>query len=304
VRIRGQASRRVGDADHLQQLEGAGAGRSALHPAMDLEDLANLAPDVPDRVQRRLRLLEDHADPVAAQLAHLVGLELEQVGPVEKDLAGLDPARLADEPHDRERRHALAAARLADETHDLAAVDVEVDPVNGTDDPVARVERRPQALDLEERPFAPFLAGAAGGGRDELLDDALGQAGAERAREGGGPGRIVRHRRQRLRRGSRASRRPSPRRLNPRTVRVIARPGARITIGALKSWLRSRPIIEPHSGTSSAPVTPTNVRAAISSTADPMPSVPWTTSGVREFGRIRRKRIPPGDSPRARDAVT
>ena len=53
VRERLEPPLRVGDADHLQQLEGALAGRPALHLAVELEDLADLAADVPDRVQRR-----------------------------------------------------------------------------------------------------------------------------------------------------------------------------------------------------------------------------------------------------------
>jgi hypothetical protein len=78
---------RVRDADHLQHLEGALAGRAVLHAAMELEDLGDLAADVLDRVQRRLGLLEDHADPVAPELPEVVRLELQQVLPVEQDLA-------------------------------------------------------------------------------------------------------------------------------------------------------------------------------------------------------------------------
>ena len=78
-------------------------------------------------------------------------LDLQQVLAVEDDLAALDAAGRSDQAHDRERGHALAAAGLADEAHDLAAVDLEVDPVDRPDDAVARVERRPQAADLEQR---------------------------------------------------------------------------------------------------------------------------------------------------------
>ena len=87
-------------------------------------------------------------------LPHLVVRELEQVLAVEDDLARLDAAGLRDQPHDRQAGHALAAAGLADEAHDLAAVDVEVDAVDRPDDAVAGVERRPQALDLEQRLLA------------------------------------------------------------------------------------------------------------------------------------------------------
>jgi hypothetical protein len=50
--------------------------------------------------------------------------------------------------------------------------------------------------------------------------------------------------------------------------------------------------------------TPTKARAAISRTAVPIPSVPWTMSGVTAFGMTRRIRIPAVDSPRAREATT
>src|SRR5439155_24437539 len=96
---------------------------SALHSPVQLEHLGDLPADVLDRVQRRLRLLEDHAQLVTAELPHLVGLELQEIPAVEQDLAGLDPTGPADQAHDRQLRHALAAARLADQTHDLAVPD-------------------------------------------------------------------------------------------------------------------------------------------------------------------------------------
>ena len=111
----------------------------------------------------------------------------QQVLTVEQDLAGLDPPGLRDEPHDRQAGHALAAAGFADEAHDLAAVDVEVDAVDGPDDAVARVERGPQALDLEQRLVAALALRAARRGRDDLLDDGL----VERRTEAVGPGRPV-----------------------------------------------------------------------------------------------------------------
>ena len=92
--IRLQPPLRIRDPDHPQQLERPLSRRPLLHPAMELEDLADLAPDVVDRVQGRLRLLEDHAQTVAAELAHLVGLQLQEVASVELDLARLDPTRI------------------------------------------------------------------------------------------------------------------------------------------------------------------------------------------------------------------
>jgi hypothetical protein len=46
-----EATRRVGDTDHPQELEGALFGGSLFHPAMELQDLGDLRADVPDGVQ-------------------------------------------------------------------------------------------------------------------------------------------------------------------------------------------------------------------------------------------------------------
>ena len=83
-------------------------------------------------------------------------------------------------------------------------------------------------------------------------------------------------------------------------------PGARMMCGALNSWFRSSPIIEPHSARDTSPVTPMNASAAISSTAAPIPSVPATTIGVIELGMIRADQDAPGrlaEGPRRGDVV-
>ena len=174
-----EAPLRVRDADHPQQLEGAVAGglaasscggargpRRSAQPTSQtgFSDEVGCWKIIEIRSPRILRI----------SLAR----ELQQVRAVEQDLAGLDPARRPTRPHDRQAGHALAAAGLADEAHDLAAVDVEVDAVDGPDDAVAGVERRPQALDLEERPVRRAAGrGRRADGRDELLDDRLVEVG-------------------------------------------------------------------------------------------------------------------------------
>ena len=50
--------------------ERAGAGLGPAHPAMDLQAFRELAAHGKDRVERGHRLLEDHADLVAADGAH------------------------------------------------------------------------------------------------------------------------------------------------------------------------------------------------------------------------------------------
>src|SRR3546814_6615406 len=54
------------DADLLQQLEGAPARRLRAEPAVGEDGLGELPPDGVERVQRRQRVLEHHADLAAA----------------------------------------------------------------------------------------------------------------------------------------------------------------------------------------------------------------------------------------------
>jgi hypothetical protein len=52
VRERVEAPLRIRDPDHLQEVEGSRPGGLALHVPVELEDLGDLAADVPDGVQR------------------------------------------------------------------------------------------------------------------------------------------------------------------------------------------------------------------------------------------------------------
>src|SRR6185436_16451708 len=112
-------------------------------------------------------------------------------------------------------------------------------------DPVAGVERGAQPTDFEEWAIATIVLRLSRPGGDDLLDDSLVERRTEDLGTGAGRG-CVRRRVHRFSLGSSASRSPSPRRVNPRTVSVIARAGKMMTWGALNSWLRSRPIIDPH----------------------------------------------------------
>ena len=217
---------------------------------------------------------------------------------------------LRDEPHDRERGHALAAARLADEAHDLAAVDVEVDAVDRADDAVARVERGPQALDLEQRP-SPRCASAARG-RDDLLDDRLRRRTCRgRASIGlvlatlAAPLRASRAA-HRFSRGSSASRSPSPSRLKREDGERDRDARDQDDVRRAEQLVALEADHRAPFGAATSPVTPTNARAAISRTAPPTPSVPATMSGVIELGMIRRTRIPKprfAEGPRRRHEV-
>ncbi len=102
---------------------------------MDLERLADRRADRFARVQRRVRVLEDHLH-LAPDRLQPRALQLRDVLTVEADLA----RRRVEQAHDQPRRRALAAARLADDPERLAAHHVEVDPVD-------RLHRADFALD-------------------------------------------------------------------------------------------------------------------------------------------------------------
>src|SRR3546814_3932835 len=67
------------------------------------------------RVQRSHRLLVDHGDLVAAELAQLLGAELRHIAALVEDLAADDGAVFPGIPHDRHGTGRLAAARPPDQ---------------------------------------------------------------------------------------------------------------------------------------------------------------------------------------------
>ena len=130
----------VGDADHLQQLDGALPDLLLVVALLVVQgdDLIDLIADTEDRIQRGHRLLEDHGDHVAAQvlhdnvgrLGHIVGL----VAEVQADLALHDLAlRALQQLHNREAGDRLAAARFAHHADRLADRNAERDTVNRVD---------------------------------------------------------------------------------------------------------------------------------------------------------------------------
>ena len=127
----------VRDADHLDRLDGALAdlGLGLALAVMQGDDLVDLVADAEDRVERRHGLLEDHRDHVAAQVLHVVAVDLGDVvglvAEVQADLAGDDLAlRTLQKLHERERRDRLAAAGLAHDAHDLPLRDLEAHAVD------------------------------------------------------------------------------------------------------------------------------------------------------------------------------
>ncbi|EAQ14544.1 hypothetical protein RB2654_17781 [Rhodobacterales bacterium HTCC2654] len=115
--VRGQA--------HAGQFFGGDAmGLGARGLAVDEQGLGHLIADGLDRVQRRHRLLKDHADPVAPDAVQLFLARVEQVPVVQHDPPG-DLGAPGLKAHDGEGGHGLARAAFAHERGHLARCDVE-----------------------------------------------------------------------------------------------------------------------------------------------------------------------------------
>ncbi len=131
----------LGDAHPVQQLDRAPAGRLLVDVVVDAVRLHDLVAHREEGVQRRERVLEDHGDLAAPQLAHRLRVGGEQLLAVQPDLARelrALPAVLADrvQAHDAERGDGLAGARLADDAEGLALLQREGEPVDGLDQAV------------------------------------------------------------------------------------------------------------------------------------------------------------------------
>src|SRR5712672_3085409 len=97
---------------------------------MTLNRLGDLMADGEDGIERRRRLLEDHGDPLAAQVAQGTRAHVEHLVALDPDAARPARAVLGMEPQDRAQGDALARARLAQDAQRLAALEVEADAVH------------------------------------------------------------------------------------------------------------------------------------------------------------------------------
>ncbi|MNJ72029.1 hypothetical protein D3C77_686370 [compost metagenome] len=77
----------IRDADQLKQLQRALSGLLALEALVQQEYLVNLLFDCVQRVERGHRLLEDHRDAIATDMAHLLFIQGHQVATFVSDAA-------------------------------------------------------------------------------------------------------------------------------------------------------------------------------------------------------------------------
>ncbi|MNL17112.1 hypothetical protein D3C87_1381880 [compost metagenome] len=125
---------RLGDADHVQQLQRTLGRDFAGQTLVDAEDFVDLLLDRVQRIQRSHRLLKDHRDAVATDVADGFLTEPQQVLPGIVDAAGrMAGHRVGQQAQDRVRGDRFARAGFADQRQGFAAFDVET---HAFDDPV------------------------------------------------------------------------------------------------------------------------------------------------------------------------
>jgi len=155
VRVAVQPPLRVRNVHLAEELQCACARLVLGHVLVGQDGLDHLVADGEHRVERRHRLLEDHADFLAADLAHARLGHAHHVATEEGDLARLDHGRLRrQQAHQREGRDRLARARLPHDPEGLALAETDVvggREVHCADDLVLRVEVGAQAFDVEKR---------------------------------------------------------------------------------------------------------------------------------------------------------
>jgi hypothetical protein len=111
--------------------------------------LADLLVHRVQRVQRCHRLLEDHADLVAADAPQDGRLRADYFLALEADAAvRVTRARVGQQLHHRQRGHRLARTALADQCHGLALVDVDGHAVDRDHFAGRGIEVHRQVLDM------------------------------------------------------------------------------------------------------------------------------------------------------------
>src|SRR5262249_49759070 len=196
----------------------------------------------------------DHRHPVAADAAHVLFIERQQVGAFEIHRAANDFARrIRHQAHDRQRGDALATTGFADDGERLAAADMEGDIMDGLEQAGGREEHRFQVFHVE--------------------DDVVGFGSAHQPRC----------------LGSRMSRKASPNRLAPNTARLMATPGKITSQGAVRTYSAAdSDSMRPQDGCGSGTPRPRNDSDASVRIAAPSCAVAITISGATVFGSTCR----------------
>ncbi len=122
------------DADHVQQLQRALARRRRRHALVQDQRLTDLLRNRVQWVERRHRLLEDHADLVAARTRERRRVGADEFGAAISDgAARMARGGIRQQLQDGERRHRFAGAALTDQRQGLPALQRERHVAHGLD---------------------------------------------------------------------------------------------------------------------------------------------------------------------------
>ena len=158
------AARRVRNADAVQQREGLLAGLRRGQAAVQPQRFGHLPADAVHRVERGHRLLEDHADAVAADAAHVAVALADELLALEADAAA-DFGVFRQQAHERHHGHRLAAAGFADQAEGRAGFERKAHVAHRIGRAAMGLQPHVQVVDFEQRHFISSSPGADRTGR-------------------------------------------------------------------------------------------------------------------------------------------
>ena len=141
---------RIGDAHSSQQLQRPLLRVTLGNLFVEQHGLGQLLADLHDGVQAGQRVLEDHAQLVAAVLVELILLQLQQIHALIEDGARAHHGVGGQDAHQRPRRDRLAGAGFAHDGQRLALVQVEVDAPHRAHHALVGAEGNRQVLRLKD----------------------------------------------------------------------------------------------------------------------------------------------------------
>lgn len=140
----------LGEADAVEEFDGAAAGLFAVDFEVAGEDFGDLAADVEDGIEAGDGVLEDHGDAAAAVVAEVVLVEGEEVGAAECDGGGGEGGFGGEEAWDGHADGGFAGAGFADDGEELAGLEAKAGAGDGTDGGVAGAVFDGEVAHLEE----------------------------------------------------------------------------------------------------------------------------------------------------------
>ena len=141
----------VGDLDGLQHLDALLCGFLLAQSLMDDEGLGKLLLYAEHRVQAGHGLLEDHGDPVAPDVVHLLGGDLCQILTVEGDGAAGNIAVGIQKTQDAHGGNGLTGAALAHDAQGLAGINGIGNVIYGANGAVTGLKEGFEVFDLQQR---------------------------------------------------------------------------------------------------------------------------------------------------------